>query len=81
MIHEFGGKESAKAMITLAIKLNTRASEKLLLDFTGLPPSMLHHLLNELEREKTICHEDLGTLKLWRMCAAESDAQEFEGEK
>jgi len=75
MTDELGGKETAKAMITLAIKLNAKANEKLLLDFTGLPPSILHYLLNELESENTIYHENLGTLKLWRMCAAESNGR------
>ena len=73
MIDEFGGKEAAKAMITLTLKLSGSANENLLLDFTALPPSILHHLLNELENENTIYHQELGTLKLWRMCAAESE--------
>ena len=73
MTDEIGGKETAKAMITLAIKLNTSANEKLLLDFTALPPNILHHLLRELESEQVIYHQELGTLKLWRMCAAESN--------
>jgi len=75
MINELGGKEAAKAMITLTIKLSSSANEKLLLDFTGLPPNMLHQLLNELENENTIYHEKLGTLKLWRMCAAKSNGR------
>ena len=66
MIEEFGGKEAAKTMITLCLKVFGRANEKLIASLTGLPVNITVQLLAELEHDNCIYHQNLGSLRLWR---------------
>jgi hypothetical protein len=56
MIEEFGGKEAAKTMITLCLKVFGRANEKLIASLTGLPVNITVQLLAELEHDNCIYH-------------------------
>ena len=66
MIEEFGGKEVAKAMITICLKVFGRANEQLISSLTGLPLKITVHLLAELEHENCVYYQNLGSLRLWR---------------